>query len=83
MTAELGNFSLALALAVAFVQALFPLLGAWRGRARWMAMARPAACVQALLVSLASAALVHALVGDDFSLRYVVDNANSQLPVWF
>ncbi|MGM9487889.1 heme lyase CcmF/NrfE family subunit [Ideonella sp. YS5] len=83
MSAELGQLALALALAVACVQALLPLLGAWRGRARWMALARPAACAQALLVSLASAALVHALVSDDFSLRYVVDNANSQLPVWF
>lgn len=43
MTGELGQFALLLALAVAAAQAVLPLLGAHRGDARWMALARPLA----------------------------------------
>ena len=50
MIAELGQLALLLALAVALVQGSLPLLGAARNRADWMALARPAAQAQCLLV---------------------------------
>ena len=40
MTAEVGHFALILALMVAAVQATLPLIGAQRGDAGWMAVAR-------------------------------------------
>ena len=45
MIAEIGHFSLVLALVVAFVQAVLPLVGAARGNAAWMATAAPSALV--------------------------------------
>ena len=42
MLAELGQFSLALALTLAVVQAVLPLAGAAQGRSAWMAVAAPA-----------------------------------------
>jgi cytochrome c-type biogenesis protein CcmF len=79
---ELGQLCLVLALIVAALQALFPLVGAHRGLPAWMALARPAAYAQLLLVLAAFAILTAAFVGQDFSLRYVAENSNSLLP-WY
>ncbi len=81
MIIELGHFALTMALAVAFVQAGVPLIGAARGIDSWVALARPAARVQFLFVALAFAALAHAFVTNDFSVGYVAANSNSQLPL--
>lgn len=80
MIPELGHFMLALALAVACIQAVFPLVGALRGDANWMALATPAARIQSVLVLAAFATLVHAFVTNDFSVAYVAQNSNSALP---
>ena len=81
MLAELGQVALVLALMVALLQALLPLLGAQRGIAPLMAIARPAAFLQFALVALAFAILTHGFVIHDFSLRYVAENSNSLLPM--
>jgi len=78
---ELGQLALILALLVAALQALLPLLGAQRGIAPLMALARPAAFLQLALVALAFAILTHGFVVQDFSLRYVAENSNSLLPM--
>jgi cytochrome c-type biogenesis protein CcmF len=77
---ELGQLALILAMLVAALQAVLPLAGAQRGRAAWMAVARPAAYLQLALVALAFAILTHAFLVQDFSLRYVAENSNSLLP---
>ena len=82
MLPELGQLALLLALLVAALQALLPLVGAQRGLVAWMAVARPAAYAQLLLVLAAFAILTAGFVGQDFSIRYVAENSNSLLP-WF
>ena len=81
MIVELGHFALVLALLVGVVQATVPLVGAARGHAAWMALARPAAVAQLLLVALAFAALVHAYVTSDFSVLNVVQNSHTDKPL--
>ena len=81
MIPELGQVALLLALAVALVQGTLPLLGAARGRADWMALARPAAQVQFALVALAFGCLASAFVRNDFSLLYVAMHSNTSLPL--
>lgn len=83
MLPELGQITLILAFLVAALQALLPLLGAQRGIAPLMAIARPAAYMQLLLVGLAFAILTHAFVVSDFSVQYVAENSNSLLPVLY
>ena len=83
MLPELGQIALILALLVAALQSLLPLLGAQRGIAPLMAVARPAAYMQLLLVGLAFAILTHAFVVGDFSVKYVAENSNSLLPVLY
>ncbi|MGE0803132.1 MAG: heme lyase CcmF/NrfE family subunit [Lautropia sp.] len=81
MIAELGQIALILALALALVQSGFPLAGAVRGDADWMALARPAANAQCLFVAIAFACLIQLLIGNDFSVLYVAQHSNSALPL--
>ncbi len=80
MTPELGHLALILALLVALVQGVLPIVGAHRGHAGWMSLARPAAQTQFLLVAFAFACLMHAFIANDFSVQYVVQHSNSKLP---
>lgn len=82
MTPELGQLALILALLLALAQSVLPLIGAWRGNRALMAVARPAASGQAVFVALAFAILVWAFLHFDFSVQYVADNSNLQLP-WY
>ena len=83
MITELGHFALILAFAVAIVQMVVPLVGAHKRWPGWMAVAEPAASVQFLLTAFAFAALVHAFVTSDFSLRLVVLNSHSAKPMLY
>jgi len=80
MIPELGHFALILALLVAIVQGVLPLLGAHRRNVAWMALARPAAQTQWMLLLVAFACLTYAFVVNDFSVQYVAEHSNSQLP---
>lgn len=82
MPAELGQFALVLALLVAALQGVLPLVGAQRGIGAWMAVARPAAYAQLGLVALAFGVLMWSFLHQDFSLQYVAENSNSLLP-WY
>ncbi len=81
MVAELGHFSLMVALAVALVQGTLPVVGAARGNAAWMGLARPAARAVFVLVLVAAACLVASFVRDDFSVVYVATNSTRALPL--
>ena len=81
MSAEFGHFALTLALALAVLQALIPLIGAARGNLAWMALAGPAARAQCLCVAIAFATLMWAFAANDFSVAYVASNSNSDLPL--
>ena len=81
--AELGHFALILALAVALVQSVAPLVGAARGHRGLMDMAPSAALLQFGLIALAFAALVHAYVTSDFSVSTVAENSHSDKPLLY
>jgi cytochrome c-type biogenesis protein CcmF len=77
---ELGSLALMLALLLSGLLGVLPMLGAQRGRADWMATARPLAYGQLAFVALAFAALAWSFLAQDFSVRYVAVNSNSLLP---
>lgn len=81
MIPELGQFALILALCLALVQTIFPLIGTARGIPNWIAVARPAAVGQLVFMSLAYACLTYAFVNNDFSVIYVANHSNSTLPL--
>lgn len=80
MLPELGHFALILALCIAVVQTIFPLVGATRGITNWMAVARPAAYAQGLLMTLALVCLAYGFVINDFSVIYIASHSNTLLP---
>ncbi|HEX8961705.1 MAG TPA: heme lyase CcmF/NrfE family subunit [Rhodocyclaceae bacterium] len=81
MIPEIGNLALLLAMAVALVQGIVPIVGAARGQPGWMAAARPLALAQFLFVGLAFGVLTYVFVTNDFSVRYVAANSNTALPL--
>jgi cytochrome c-type biogenesis protein CcmF len=83
MIPELGHLLLFFAFTVAIAQGVVPLVGAQKGRADWMALARPLAMWQGLLVLLAFLCLTASFVRNDFSVLYVASNSNSALPTFY
>ena len=83
MLVELGHFTLILALLVAVVQTIMPLVGAHKGWRGWMAVAEPAATVQFFLLAFSFGALTYAFVTSDFSLRLVVANSHTAKPMLY
>ncbi len=83
MIVELGHFALILALVAALLQGSLPMIGAARGDAAWMGVARPAAIAQLFLVVFAFCALTHAYVTSDFSVANVVANSHSAKPLLY
>ncbi len=81
MIPELGHFALGLALCMAIAQAFFPIAGAARGNVAWMAVARPAAYGQFIFLAIAYASLTYAFITNDFSVMYVAQNSNTELPL--
>lgn len=69
MIPELGHFALILALALALIQAIFPLLS------------RRAAFGQLFFVLFAFVCLAYAFIINDFSVAYVAENSNTLLPL--
>lgn len=80
MLPELGHFALILALCLAVMQCSLPLLGASLNKPIWMQIARPAAYGQCLFIGFAFFALAYAFISNDFSVEYVAENSNTQLP---
>ncbi len=81
MIPEFGHIALILALCVSIVQGVLPLLGAHLGRREWLILARPAAQVSFLLLSISFAVLAWSFYTNDFSVLYVAEHSNAQLPV--
>jgi cytochrome c-type biogenesis protein CcmF len=83
MLNELAHFALILALIVAVVQTVVPLVGAQRGWRGWMAVAEPAATAQVVLIGFAFAVLTWAFAVSDFSLRLVTLNSHTDKPMLY
>ncbi|WP_448906759.1 heme lyase CcmF/NrfE family subunit [Haemophilus parahaemolyticus] len=83
MIAELGNYGLALALALSIFLALLPLVGAEKGNAKLMALGRPLTWAMFLALSLSFGSLFYLFAVNDFSVQYVVNNSNSTLPLQY
>ncbi len=81
MIVETGLFALILALFVAVVQAVVPLVGAARNRAGWMEVGRTAALAQFGLLAISLGVLMHAYAVSDFSVLNVAANSAFNKPL--
>lgn len=83
MIVELGHFALLLAFGIAILQSSIPLFGAWQGNFRMMAMARPAAVAQLVMLGLAFGSITYAFVVSDFSVSLVLNNSHTAKPLLY
>ncbi|WP_275076333.1 heme lyase CcmF/NrfE family subunit [Providencia rettgeri] len=83
MIPEIGSILLCLALGLAVLLSIYPLWGVARNDTRLMASSRPLAWLLFLCVTGAFLVLVNAFVVNDFSVTYVANNSNTQLPIWY
>ena len=83
MIAETGHYALILALAVAIVQMVLPVIGTRLRDPQLTAVAVPAAQAEFILVGIAFIALTTAYVTSDFSVLNVWQNSHSAKPLLY
>lgn len=83
MNPEIGEFALIIALFLSVVLALIPIYGASTANEMWMSYAKPLAAGQFLFVFISFICLGYAFSHDDFSVVYVAQHSNSQMPIQF
>ncbi|MGX1321298.1 cytochrome c-type biogenesis protein CcmF [Bradyrhizobium sp. USDA 377] len=83
MIAESGHYALVLALGLALIQSIVPLIGARLRDAALMNVARSTALAQLLFVGASFVALVMLHVNSDFSVANVYENSHSMKPLLY
>lgn len=83
MIPEIGSMALCLALVVALIQGIYPLYGIKRQWMRWVNAASPLTLLQFTCVLIAYVCLTYAFITHDFTVRYVSENSNSLLPIYY
>ncbi|QVL45596.1 MAG: heme lyase CcmF/NrfE family subunit [Methylophilaceae bacterium] len=81
MMPDIGHYALMLALVVALLQGVLPLIGLSNNNEKLFAFATPMARIQSILVILSFLILDYAFYANDFSVYYVAATSNSQLPL--
>ncbi|MEG9490671.1 heme lyase CcmF/NrfE family subunit [Mannheimia indoligenes] len=83
MIAELGNYALALALAISVLLAILPIWGAEKHNSTLIALARPMTWAMFLALTVSFGSLFYLFAVNDFTVQYVVNNSNSRLPLQY
>ena len=83
MLVELGHFALVLSLAFACLQVILPTIGLLRSNLALAQLSRPMLWAQFFWIFVAFVVLMNAFVADDFSVKYVASNSNTELPDMF
>jgi cytochrome c-type biogenesis protein CcmF len=83
MIVELGHFALIIALCLTLTQAFFGLAGAALRRPHWMAVTNRAVAGQFVFTAVSFGCLAYAFYVNDFSVLYVAQNSNSELPLFY
>jgi cytochrome c-type biogenesis protein CcmF len=81
MIPELGLYALVLALGLALIQSVAPVIGARRRDAALMGLASTTALAQFAFVAVSFTALAVCYVTSDFSVATVYENSHSQMPL--
>ena len=83
MLVEIGHFALVLALVFALLQVSLPILGMVKNNVALAQLAKPLLWGQFFWIIVSFAVLMNAFVVDDFSVKYVANNSNTDLPSMF
>ena len=80
---DIGYFSLLLAFVLSAYGVMASILGVRKSRMQWVASAENTVLAVAALLTLASIALVYALVSRDFHVQYVASYSSRTLPLFY
>ncbi len=83
MIPEIGEFALIISLFLSVVLAVVPMYGAATANDLWMSYAKPMAAAQFFFIVISFICLGYAFAQDDFSVIYVAQHSNSQMPIQF
>ena len=83
MIAELGNITLIIALSTAIAQLIIPLMGFVLKIKSLVSLAKPLAFAQSIWLAISISILIYGLITDDFSIKYIAENSNTNLPDMF
>ncbi|MFW5431890.1 MAG: heme lyase CcmF/NrfE family subunit [Methylophilaceae bacterium] len=83
MIPEIGHYALVIALIIAIAQGVLPLAGLSKDNHKLFAFATPTARIQSILIILAFLCLTYSFYINDFSVLYVANTSNSNLPLLF
>ena len=83
MLIEVGHFALVLALIISVLLIVVPSIGLYQNKTSLAQLARPLVWAQGFWIALAFFVLMGAFLSNDFSVKYVADNSNTQLPILF
>jgi cytochrome c-type biogenesis protein CcmF len=83
MLVEVGHFALTLALAFAMLQVVLPSIGIINNNTSLSQLSKPLLWAQFFWIAVSFAVLMNAFILDDFSVKYVANNSNTQLPIIF
>ena len=83
MLPELGFLSLLIVVALTFCLAFLPAYGLWQNKHAFAQLAYPLSMLYALFCTITLIALAYAFATNDFSLEYVAQHSNSNLPLFY
>ena len=83
MLIEVGHFALVLALVISVILIVVPSIGLYQNKTSLSQLAKPLVWAQGFWIAVAFFVLMSAFLTNDFSVKYVADNSNTQLPVLY
>jgi len=83
MLIEIGHFALVLALIFSILLVVLPSIGIYQNKSSLAQLSKPLVWGQCFWITVAFFVLMSAFLTNDFSVKYVAENSNTQLPTLF
>ena len=83
MLIEIGHFALVLALIFSILLVVLPSIGIYQNKSSLAQLSKPLVWGQCFWITVAFFVLMSAFLTNDFSVKYVAENSNTQLPILY
>ena len=83
MLIEIGHFALVLALIFSILLVVLPSIGIYQNKSSLAQLSKPLVWGQCFWITIAFLVLMNAFLTNDFSVKYVAENSNTQLPILY
>jgi len=83
MLIEIGHFALVLALIFSILLVVLPSIGIYQNKSSLAQLSKPLVWGQCFWIVVAFLVLMNAFLTNDFSVKYVAENSNTQLPILY